>query len=255
MHRDRDLVSIFLCRPDAVTDVRLIQDYERLLNPIERLRFGNIRLERDAHAFLVAHALVRAALSHVYDIPPEGWRFRAGPWGRPETECSGHTPGFSLSHSNNLIACMVAADRTCGVDVEELRAIEDPIALANGAFAPSELAQMRNVSGRHLLERFYSLWTLKEAYLKARGTGLRAGLDAVSFEWDGNCILPSFRDERLEASRQWTFTLRRPTPSHVVATALAGSPTEAPLDIAVHWLVPLHGVEAPDQAPSTNLTV
>jgi 4'-phosphopantetheinyl transferase len=196
--------------------------------------------------------LVRAALSHVYHVPPEGWRFRAGPRGRPEAECSGHAPGFSLSHSNNLIACMVAADRACGIDVEELRAIEDPLLVAAGAFAPTELAQMRSLSGEHLLERFYSLWTLKEAYLKARGTGLTAGLDAVSFAWDGNCISPSFKDERLEASRQWRFTLRRPIPSHVLATALAGWPADASPDVVIHWLVPLRGVKASDRAPSTN---
>ena len=149
---------------------------------------------------------------------------------------------------------MVAADRSCGVDVEELHSIDDPLALASGLFAPSELAQMRNLWGEHLLERFYSLWTLKESYLKARGTGLMAALDTVSFEWDDDRILPSFKDERTAVSRQWTFTLRRPTPSHVLATALAGGRAAAPSDIAVHWLVPLVGLQASHQAPSSYLS-
>jgi 4'-phosphopantetheinyl transferase len=254
MGHDRELASVFLCRPDSVTDVRLIRDYERLLNPIERVRLGNFRLGRDAHAFLVAHALLRAALSYVYDVPPEGWRLRVGQWGRPEAECGGYSPGFSLSHTNGLIACIVATDRSCGVDVEELRAFEGPLELASGIFAPSELAQMRNLSDEHLLERFYSLWTLKEAYLKARGAGLMAALDVASFDWDGDRIIPSFKDERTEASSQWTFTLRKPTLSHVLATALAGAPPAAASDIPVHWLVPLLGLQTFHQTPSTDLS-
>jgi 4'-phosphopantetheinyl transferase len=148
---------------------------------------------------------------------------------------------------------MVAIGCSCGVDIEQLRAIDNPLALATDVFASSELVQMRNLSGERLIERFYSLWTLKEAYLKARGTGLTEPLDAVAFDWDDDRILPSFKDEWMEVRRQWTFTLRRPTPSHVLAAAVAGVPT-ASSDIPIHWLVPLRGLYAAQQALSGSFS-
>src|SRR5262245_2132239 len=108
-------VNIFLCRPASVVDHALLADYERLLDREERVRFGNVRLRRDAHAFLVAHALVRAALSHVFGVAPEDWRFRTDRSGRPEVEGSDCTASFSLSHCEGLIAAVVVADRSCGI--------------------------------------------------------------------------------------------------------------------------------------------
>jgi 4'-phosphopantetheinyl transferase len=241
--RGAEAVNIFLCRPESVVDHRLLSDYERLLDREERVRFSNFRLRRDAHAFLVAHALVRAALSQVFGVAPEDWRFRTDRSGRPEVEGSGCTASFSLSHCEGLIAAVVVADRPCGIDVEEIRPIDDAIALADSLFAPSEAAQMRDLPEDRLLHRFYSLWTLKEAYMKACGLGLALPLDFVSFDWEEHRLLPSFRDGAPEASRQWTFALHSPTPSHVLATALAGAPTEPPLKVVVQWLVPLLGVD------------
>lgn len=65
--------------------------------------------------------------------------------------------------------------------------------------------------------RFLELWTLKEAYLKARGTGLSYPLNAFGFAIDG-CGAIQFSpppDDRIE----WQFALSAPTERHRVAVA------------------------------------
>jgi 4'-phosphopantetheinyl transferase len=243
---------VFLCRPESIVDAGLLLEYERLLDPMEKARFSAFRSQRDAHAYLVAHALLRAGLSHVFDVRPDTWRFSRDQSGRPGVEKNDQMPSFSLSRRQGLVAAMIVAGHACGVDVEEVRALDEAVPLADRFFAPSETAELRELQDMALLERFHALWTLKEAYMKARGHGLALPLDAISFQWDGDTILPSFNADMPHACRQWTFTLRRPMASYLLATALAAGPTTPPPNVVVHWLVPLIGLQAPHRDLSVD---
>lgn len=80
---------------------------------------------------------------------------------------------FNISHTEGLMVCGLS-DKILGLDVERLTPYRP--ALVNRYFSPDERAYvLKEEPGRD--RRFTELWTLKEAWLKWRGTGIRTPLE------------------------------------------------------------------------------
>lgn len=122
--------------------------------------------------------LTRAILCRKLDIPASQIAFAAGPNGKP------HLAGrsgieFNMSHSGRWVALAVAPDPV-GVDVESVRGID--LGLADRFFAPEEAAELNALPESGRPSFFFSLWTLKESFLKAHGTGLAQPLNSFRIE-------------------------------------------------------------------------
>lgn len=78
---------------------------------------------------------------------------------------------LSISHSGDWVACAVARGPV-GIDIEGLRPRGDLLTLAATVHSPAQCATLAELDGDAQLRRFYELWTLKEAWLKCRGSGL-----------------------------------------------------------------------------------
>lgn len=83
---------------------------------------------------------------------------------------------FNYSHSKRGAACVLSSDEV-GIDLEEIRPFREIVARRFCHEKEWEwlMAQRDKSSG------WIRIWTMKEAYLKYRGTGLRDGLDALDF--------------------------------------------------------------------------
>jgi 4'-phosphopantetheinyl transferase len=192
------------------------------LDAEERERHARIACERQRGEFLAAHALLRASLSRHAATAPGGWRFVRDAHGRPglAAEHGGAGLRFSLSHTAGLVAVAVARARAVGVDAEDLeRAVDGPL-VARRFFAPSEVAALAAAPTEPLRrERFFALWTLKEAYLKARGLGLALSLADAAFSLDddaGGALESAGAD-----GGGWQFARFRPTARHRIAACVA----------------------------------
>lgn len=76
---------------------------------------------------------------------------------------------FNISHSNNLIA--IAIDNSqIGIDIEKIREVN--LKLANRHFCENEINFINSNN-----ERFFEIWTKKEAYLKQTGKGIIGNLN------------------------------------------------------------------------------
>ncbi|SCY70163.1 4'-phosphopantetheinyl transferase [Alkaliphilus peptidifermentans DSM 18978] len=84
---------------------------------------------------------------------------------------------FSISHSGIWVACAISP-KAIGVDVEEIKSIEDNI--ARRFFSPQEVKDMFSFTGNERLLYFYDLWTLKESFVKAEGEGLAIPLNSFT---------------------------------------------------------------------------
>jgi 4'-phosphopantetheinyl transferase len=169
----------------------------------------------------VARALVRLALSAGGGVPPHAWRFRRGQHGKPEIAAPEEVGGpcFSLSHTDGLVVCLVARV-DAGVDAEPLRRRLAVMSLARRFFTPTEIRDLRDFPRAYRRERFLQIWTLKEAYLKARGFGLAGGLDALSVFVSGG--EPVEQRVAPDDSSPWQLGFREVSDEHVVAYALRG---------------------------------
>lgn len=232
-------VHVWLCVPEQIADEGLLGRYRALLSDEERTRAARFRFDEHRHQFCVAHALVRASLSRYADVEPDAWQFSVGERGRPEIVAAPGVPPlrFNLSHAPGLVACAVALARDVGVDVEDATRRTDTDAIAQRYFAPSERRDLaRPGVGR---DRFFELWTLKEAYVKARGLGIAAALEKISFALEpGAPIRIGFEAGFDDDPAGWQFALHRPTPRHVLSVAVRRS-TEPDLSIALRECVPL----------------
>jgi len=145
----------------------------------------------------------------VLGVDPAALEFERGPNGRPELP--DRPLRFSLAHSGSLALVAVTEAADVGADLERIepRLAEPPS--AERYFAPAERAALEALGGRDRLRLFFDLWTQKEAYRKATGEGITAGLGEL--DWTG-------------------WTLLRPAVPDGYAAAIAVRAAEAVLRLA-----------------------
>ena len=209
--------------PTCASDSSQMAQWLRLLDEDERRRRALFLNEKAKFEYLLAHAFVRTTLARYLDASPKSLRFQKNRYGRPELVAANHQPSlrFNLSHCDGLTACALAWRREIGIDVEN--ASQAPIAeeVARSHFAAPEFEDylsLPTAESRHA--RFLEYWTLKEAYLKARGTGLALPLDKFSCRWSEPdkirlTIDPALRDD----GATWQLRLLRSAPEFVAAIA------------------------------------
>ena len=212
-----------MVEPERIRDPELLRAYDALLTHDERVKRDRFHFEKDQHNCLVTRALVRTVLSRYDDVDPKDWRFVTNDHGRPEiAEPEGaRSLKFNLSHTNGLIACIVAREREIGVDVEDRERSGQLLDVAHRFFSPTEVAALRKLPKKEQLDRFFLYWTLKESYIKARGMGLAIPLSHFSFNIGlfGHAISIAF-DPRLEDDAEsWQFTALSYGRRHAVAAS------------------------------------
>jgi 4'-phosphopantetheinyl transferase len=176
MPRELHLWWVDICRPSEPVGV-----LAQCLAPDERQRSERFVRETDRHRFVVSHAAVRRILGHYLSIPPDRVEITIRPGGRPEVAPSDKLPSlrYSLSHSGERALVGVTCYKDVGVDVEHVRPLIDADNIVERYFSAGERAVWRSLPADEQLAAFFRCWTRKEAYLKAQGVGLSAGLDQV----------------------------------------------------------------------------
>ena len=88
---------------------------------------------------------------------------------------------FSLSHSGDILICAVS-HCNIGADcqVVNIRDIKTCRKIAGRFFSPRENLVLDQLPDDDYTDKFFELWTKKEAYVKYTGRGLSEGLDTFS---------------------------------------------------------------------------
>ncbi|KQZ56354.1 MULTISPECIES: 4'-phosphopantetheinyl transferase superfamily protein [unclassified Lysobacter] len=169
---------LFLAEVDAAHDA-LYEAQRGLLGDDERARLDRLRIDAVRREGLVARLLVRHALSACRPRPPQDWRYARGAYGRPRALAA---PGlaFSLSHCAGLVGCLVAPGGRAGLDLE-VRGRETSELWTTHTLAADELAALLTLAPERRGDAFLRSWTLKEAYAKASGRGLRLPFGRIAF--------------------------------------------------------------------------
>jgi 4'-phosphopantetheinyl transferase len=158
-------------RPDANPDE--LKDW---LSEDERKRALQFHFARDRTRFIVTRAALREILSAILGSEPGSLQFATGPYGKPVL--MNHELQFNVSHSGAMALIAVARDRELGVDIEEMRQLHNPVAIAKRFFAPEEAQQIDRITNAGIRRAFFECWTRKEAFIKAIGEGLSHPLDS-----------------------------------------------------------------------------
>ena len=200
------------------------------LSPDERRRADRFRFDVHRRRFATGRGALRELLGRLLDRDPAGLSFAYGEKGKPRLVegAAGVGPAgaglrFNLSHSQNAALIAVARGREVGVDVEALRSIDDAPLLVERFFARRERRVFAGLGEAERLAGFYTAWTRKEAYVKARGDGLSLPTTAfeVTLAPGSEARLIAFEQEPAEVDR-WALIGLDPAPGFLGAVAVEG---------------------------------
>lgn len=200
-------LHLWLVEDQQITEQALLDQYKFLLNAEELARHDRFVFPKHQKQFLISRALVRTVLGQYLDQSPESLVFARNAYGKPRIASFGETLpiSFNLSHTNGLSVLAVAHGDDLGVDAEFLTRKVDILKLAQRYFSPQEYNELAALDVKDFDERFFRLWTLKEAYIKACGMGLAIPLRDFSFSFDEDDIAVSFVEHRNDRPELWQF--------------------------------------------------
>ena len=193
----------------------------------ERSRSARFRFERDRQRFIVAHGVLRDLLGRYLQSQPGRIRYVYNAFGKPDLSPEfASRITFNLSHSGDLALIAIAADSCVGVDLEHIRAHADCAEVARRFFSDAEVDHLNAVQSHRYAEAFFSCWTKKEAYLKARGEGLAVPLDSFSVPLTvDSAHTPVDLDvasDNIALARRWSLFTFHPAPACIGALAIEG---------------------------------
>jgi 4'-phosphopantetheinyl transferase len=230
-------VTLWFCPDDQLAPGLATTLAAQWLDEQEQRNAGQFLFERDRRQYVVSHVMVRRVLALESGIPESEaviWRSSRGrpflqkpPGGLPR---GGRELDFNLSHAGGHNLLGVARRHRIGVDVERLDRGEQGLDGVVHAFAAQERAWvLKAPPGRARDVRVLRLWTLKEAYSKARGLGLGLSFDSFSFELDEDRGVRAFLPPHDDLAQRWRFVELEPAPGVLAAVALMAGEDETPV--------------------------
>jgi 4'-phosphopantetheinyl transferase len=198
--------------------------YRALLTPAEGERWARFHFQRHRNQFLVARGLVRGVLSlYRPGVAPADWRFADNGYGRPILSgVIADELQFNLSHTEGRVVLAVAAAPLLGVDIEWCSRSGESWELADTFFSPEEAQTLRALPEPERRRRFFELWTLKEAYIKARGMGLSLPLSDFTMRYAGETALSiAFAPGQDDDPARWRLWCLDLGPDYALSLALA----------------------------------
>ena len=174
----------------------------------EKKRYRRYYFDRQRNQFLLSRMVLRSVLSRYSRLPPSRWKFNENSHGKPTIDPSQQQCPlfFNISHSSGRIVLAIGKLNFIGVDIERNDKSRRMLQIANRYFSKDELEALKALPAAEQLVRFYDLWTLKEAYIKARGVGLGIALRSFSFDFlTQERLAVTFDSELVDDPTHWQF--------------------------------------------------
>ncbi len=160
-------------------DLEALRALDALLTDRERGQAQAYKRLEQRHRFVAVRGLLRRTLAGYLGIEPQDLVFELSEFGKPALQ--GAELHFNISHSGAHLLIAVADFGAVGVDVEKVRVGRNLQALAGRCFSGREYRDWAALSADQQLQAFYRLWVKKEAFVKAVGRGIAAGLEFCEF--------------------------------------------------------------------------
>lgn len=194
------------------------------LAPDEQQRAERFRFAKDRQQFIAARGVLRLILAAYLKLEAKQLTFSYGSHGKPALiqNSEATTLQFNLSHAHTFALYAIARHGAIGVDLEYFRPVSDITQLAKRFFSEQEYTSICSLPLEQRQQAFFSLWTCREAYLKATGIGLTA-LEQVELACTGQAPFEilGFRD-RARPEAAWSLVQFQPASDYIAALAVEG---------------------------------
>lgn len=179
----REEIALLHVRWSAAADASLLHSLRPTLSTEELRRADRFRVVPPRHCFILSWGILRQLLGSLTGKQPAAMEFTFGPQGKPYL-AGAMNPDclqFNLSHSGEDILFAITREREIGVDIEKARERSRMERIAQRHYHPNEICDLKQLEEPAFVDRFYEYWTLKEAWIKALGHGLRYPISTLDF--------------------------------------------------------------------------
>ncbi len=236
---------IHLCPLDALDDTLRQRYRDTLLDDDERQRLAQFRRAQAADEFLLGRALLRATLGELLGRDPRRLAIERDADGKPQLR-DGDGWRFNLSHGAGHVALALSRDGRVGIDIDSGARRNDIDGIAQRFFRPDEAAWLLSLPPAQRREKFFLLWTVKEAAVKALGCGIAGALiDAgVRCSDEGFALTLHGALAQPHAPRCWHATIGDDSPPrHLAAVLLPDHAAATALSPTLLQTVPLRATQ------------
>ncbi len=162
--------TIAVWRISIAAHLKAIADYRLLLSPDELQRAGRYHHQKDKDRFMVSRGVLRILLGRYLGMPANLVEFEMRTNKKPFVKNAGNVQlHYNTSHSGDYVLIAIASS-ALGIDVEQKDTSFPFAEILAHSFSESEVDAIQQSAVP--IETFYTLWTRKEALLKATGKGI-----------------------------------------------------------------------------------
>jgi 4'-phosphopantetheinyl transferase len=148
-----------------------------ILSAEERRRANDFVYEKDAAKYICNHVFRKHVLAKYLSIPASKVQYAYTNFGKPYLENA--NINFSHSYRSNKALLAIYLDATVGIDLEEIKTLQDPKTFTEYSFSKEENEHIFRESTMNE-DVLFTYWTFKEAYIKATGTGLNVDISQLN---------------------------------------------------------------------------
>ncbi len=196
-------VQIWSLDLDAKDDVR--SACLSALTDNEHKHIGYYKFKRVQENFIISQGGLRLLLSNYLNIPAKEVKLGKHKKGKPYS-LDQPKLHFNMSNSGKKVVYAFSMDEELGIDLEQLRELHDLNELIRKNYTKKEQDYI-NKRADLVNFRFFKFWTIKEAYLKAIGVGMRIPPEQLEFTvLNGDYQLQSIQGVPIDLDQDtWSF--------------------------------------------------
>lgn len=151
-----------------IVDIRDCKEYVDEEFLYDKFNIKKTISQKERRQSLFAKCLLFYILKNICKIKNSNIKIDTNKFGKPYIKgCNIH---FSLSHSENLVCCALGKSRV-GVDIQEMLEI-DFVRICKRFFHRDEIGYIMKADLKEKTNKFFEIWSCKEAYIKMIGLGL-----------------------------------------------------------------------------------
>jgi 4'-phosphopantetheinyl transferase len=177
-----EIFAVKLVDADVFTEIK-----HKLISSLsveQQAKYTNYKHLDNLQRSLLGELMIRKILSGKLKLDPAHILLKQHEKGKPYLENT--DLHFNISHSGKWVIAAFSHN-VIGIDIELIR--EPNYNVAERFYSAYEIQQLNSFSDNELKKLyFFDLWTLKESYLKAIGTGLTKSLSSFTIKIESGFI-------------------------------------------------------------------
>jgi 4'-phosphopantetheinyl transferase len=200
-----------------------LNEMDSFLDPAERIRADRFIIPERRVDFITQRGFLRTILSKYLVHKPGEITISISEDGKPFL-VEGNI-NFNLSHSEDLMICGITSGARIGVDIQHIYPVENLDRIIPKILTPAEIKLIENSPQKDKNELFLTIWTAKEAFLKALGSGFNSPVYNINISSIKENTLTLGIDDPRYGSK-WNIQELAIEPGYKAVLAIEGSDIE-----------------------------